>query len=499
MSKRLAKLRKSLESTSSNAFGSAKHPSALASAQSSQKSGMKDQPHAPGYEIARTQGKEARQKVSRSELGRWEIKTDRQEAMDLLFAQEQSRLADLIDERHKRMAANPFAFYRATAATMAADLATQPNTGIIVQACGDAHIANFGGYRSPESNLVFDLNDFDETSRAPWEWDVKRLVASVVICGRNRGFSDSWCLHAAQLTAESYRAAMRYFAERGALDVWNAYIDVGHVLERLSEHVSKDDRRHVAADLKRAFSKTNQRAFDKLVTTCDGEVEMVYDPPEIVPLSHFLTSENIEQIRSSIESLLKGYRATLLPTYRPLLENYHLLGLAQKVVGVGSVGTRCWVAVLTGTQIADPLVLQIKEANASVLERWCGKSPYATHGERVIQGQRLMQATSGVLLGWTTGPGFDGISRDYYIRQLWNWKMSVDLEKISSDELEIYSLLCAWTLARAHARTGNRGAIAGYLGASEKFDEAMASFAVAYADQNDIDYQAFLSRIDLHA
>ncbi len=289
--------------------------------------------------------------------------------------------------------------------------------------------------------------------------------------------------------------AMRYFARQGALDVWRAYIDVAEVLHSLADSVSKADRRQVASDLERAFAKTNERAFDKLVTMKDGRARMTYDPPDIVPLSFFLSPDNAERVLQSLRHLMDGYRSTVTPTYQPLLANYQVLGIAQKVVGVGSVGTRCWVAALAGTEVADPLVLQIKEANASVLERWCGKSRYASHGERVVQGQRLMQATSGVLLGWTSAPDEDGVRRDYYVRQLWNWKMSVNLEKASADELEIYSQLCAWTLARAHARTGDRGAIAGYLGKSDKFDAAMAAFACAYADQNEVDYEAFLKRI----
>lgn len=452
-------------------------------------------PRGPGWQEARQRGKALRQRVARSALGVWEVRADRAEALQILFDQDANRLPSLVPERHRRMGANPFAFFRGAAALMAADLATAASTGLEVQACGDAHIANFGGYRSPESHLVFDLNDFDETSRAPWEWDVRRLVASVAICGRHRGFSEEWCRDAARLTAESYRRAMAYFARQGTLDVWRAYIDVAEVLQALADTVSKADRRRVAADLERAFSKTNERAFDKLVTMEDGRPVMVYDPPDIVPLSHFLSPDNAEAVSRSLRRLVEGYYKTVAPNYRPLLNNYRLLGVAQKVVGVGSVGTRCWVAALAGAEVADPLVLQIKEANASVLERWCGKAPYASHGERVVQGQRLMQATSGVLLGWTSAPDEDGCRRDYYVRQLWNWKMSVDLEKASTDELEIYSQLCGWTLARAHAHTGDRVAIAGYLGKSDKFDRAMASFACAYADQNEIDYQAFLARI----
>ena len=452
-------------------------------------------PKGAGFEPAHEQGKRLRKQVSRTELGAWRVQENREEAVEAIFAQDANRLSYLVPERHSRMAANPFAFFRGGAALMAADLATMPSTGLMVQACGDAHIANFGGFRSPESRLMFDLNDFDETCRAPWDWDVKRLVASVAICGRHRDFGEKWCRNASRMAAESYRKAMEHFANQGALDVWRAYIDVAEVLNALADTASKADRRQVAADLERAFSKTNRRAFDKLVKVENGVPEMVYDPPSIVPLSYFLSPDNAQRVVDSLVRLAEGYRATVQPTYRALLNDYQLLGVAQKVVGVGSVGTRCWVAVLIGRQVADPLVLQIKEAGPSVLERWCGKAPYASNGERVIAGQRLMQAASGVLLGWTSAPDENGQRRDYYVRQLWNWKMSVDLEKASADELEVYAQLCAWTLARAHARTGDRGAIAGYLGKSDTFDKSMADFAQAYADQNQLDYEYFCKRV----
>ena len=259
--------------------------------------------------------------------------------------------------------------------------------------------------------------------------------------------------------------------------------------------MSKADRRQVADDLERAFSKTNERAFEKLVHMEDGEPQMVYDPPDIVPLSHFLSLDNQRRVRRSLVRMLDDYRATVRPPYQELLKNYRFIGAAQKVVGVGSVGTRCWVAAFSGNQMADPLVLQIKEANASVLERFCGRSPCLSHGERVVAGQRLMQTTSGVLLGWTHARDEHGRRRDYYVRQLWNWKMSVDLDHVSADELEIYGQLCAWTLARAHARTGERVAMASYLGTSDKFDASMVSFAQSYADQNEADYEQFLKRI----
>lgn len=449
----------------------------------------------PDFEASQQKGQACRQKLPRSNLGKWEVRPDRGEAVDLIFQQDADRLSFLVPERHRRMAASPFAFFRGAALPMAADLSTLPTTGLLVQACGDAHIANFGGYRSPESHLVFDLNDFDETTRGHWEWDVERLVASVAICGRTRGFGDKWCREAVRLAAQSYRESLAYFATLGSFDVWRAYLDVAEVLQGLADKVSKADRRQVAADLERAFSKTNERAFEKLVRMEDGQPQMVYDPPDIVPLSHFLSLDNQRRVQRSLARMLDDYRATVRPPYQELLKNYRLIGAAQKVVGVGSVGTRCWVAAFSGNQMADPLVLQIKEANASVLEQFCGRSPYLSHGERVVAGQRLMQTTSGVLLGWTHARDERGRRRDYYVRQLWNWKMSVDLDHASADELEIYSQLCAWVLARAHARTGDRVAMASYLGTSDKFDASMVSFALTYADQNESDYKQFLKRI----
>lgn len=452
-------------------------------------------PRGPAYDASRRKGQACRQKLPRSEMGMWRVRPDRSDAVDLIFSQDADRLSFLVPERHRRMAASPFAFFRGAALPMAADLATLPTTGLLVQACGDAHIANFGGYRSPESHLVFDLNDFDETARGPWEWDVERLVASVAICGRTRGFGDKWCRNAARLAAQSYRESLSCFATLGSFDIWRSYLDVAEVLRDLADKVSKADRRQVAADLERAFSKTNERAFEKLVRMVDGQPQMVYDPPDIVPLSHFLSRDNIHRVERSLERMLDDYRATVRPPYQELLKSYRFIGAAQKVVGVGSVGTRCWVAAFSGNQMADPLVLQIKEANASVLERFCGKSPCRSHGERVVEGQLLMQTASGVLLGWTHARDEHGRRRDYYVRQLWNWKMSVDLNRASADELEIYGQLCAWTLARAHARSGDRVAISSYLGSSDKFEEAMALFALAYADQNEADFEQFLKRV----
>ena len=315
----------------------------------------------PEYEASQQKGQACRQKLPRSDLGKWEVRSGRSEAVDLIFQQDADRLSFLVPERHRRMAASPFAFFRGAALPMAADLSTLPTTGLLVQACGDAHIASFGGYRSPESHLVFDLNDFDETTRGHWEWDVERLVASVAICGRTRGFGDKWCREAVRLAAQSYRESLAFFATQGSFDVWRAYLDVAEVLQRLADKVSKADRRQVADDLERAFSKTNERAFEKLVHMEDGEPQMVYDPPDIVPLSHFLSLDNQRRVRRSLVRMLDDYRATVRPPYQELLKNYRFIGAAQKVVGVGSVGTRCWVAAFSGNQVADPLVLQIKE------------------------------------------------------------------------------------------------------------------------------------------
>lgn len=292
----------------------------------------------PEYEASQQKGQACRQKLPRSDLGKWEVRPGRSEAVDLIFQQDADRLSFLVPERHRRMAASPFAFFRGAALPMAADLSTLPTTGLLVQACGDAHIANFGGYRSPESHLVFDLNDFDETARGHWEWDVERLVASVAICGRTRGFGDKWCREAVRLAAQSYRESLAFFATQGSFDVWRAYLDVAEVLQGLADKVSKADRRQVADDLERAFSKTNERAFEKLVHMEDGEPQMVYDPPDIVPLSHFLSLDNQRRVRRSLVRMLDDYRATVRPPYQELLKNYRFIGAAQKVVGVGQRG-----------------------------------------------------------------------------------------------------------------------------------------------------------------
>lgn len=442
-----------------------------------------------------SEGKALRKQLPRSQQGRWEVQTGRTRPLEILQQQEEGRLESLLPVRRARMAASPFAYYRGCAAVMAADLATLPVTGLQVQLCGDAHIANFGGFRSPESHLVFDISDFDETLPGPWEWDVMRLAASVEILGRQRGFGPAWRRRVVKTTVRSYREAMREFADQSALEVWRRYIDVDDALRQLQQKVKGADKRRIAEQLERAYSKDSAAAFKKLVRVRDGAPQMRFDPPEIVPLDRSFPGEEAIELREAMERLLEGYRTSLPEQHRRLFDEYRFLDGAMKVVGVGSVGLRAWVAAFTDRETGQPLVLQMKQARASVLEPYCGASSYADHGERVVRGHLLMQAASDRFLGWaSTAPGApEGPDRrDYYVRQLWNWKMSIDLDRASASLIEALAELCGWTLARAHARSGERGAIAGYLGSSDAFDDAMADFAYAYGCQNEEDYQVFV-------
>ncbi len=439
-----------------------------------------------------SEGKALRGELPREEQGRWQVERDRTRPLDILRAQEEGRLDGLLPLRHERMAASPFAYYRGCAAVMAADLATLPVTGLRVQACGDAHIANFGGFRSPESRLVFDIVDFDETLPGPWEWDVMRLAASVEIAGRQRGFGPEWCGRTVRATVASYRKAMREFAHHSALDVWRRFVDVDDTLRGMQKKLKGADRRHIAAQLELAYSKDSARAFKKLVRTEGGVPRMRFDPPEIVPLDRFFPGERAIELREALKRLLDGYRASLPEQHRRLFDEYRFLDGAMKVVGVGSVGLRAWVAAFVDRQTGEPLVLQMKQARASVLEPYCGASRCGNHGERVVRGQLLMQAASDRFLGWSrTAPTGEG-QRDYYARQFWNQKMSIDLDHAGAQLIAAIAELCGWVLARAHARTGDRGAIAAYLGKSDAFDSAIADFACAYAQQNEADYQVFL-------
>jgi hypothetical protein len=441
-------------------------------------------------------GKAARERVPRSSLADLELPADRPDPVDLLEAQAESRLPGLIPLRYGRMLVSAFTFYRGAAAIMAADLARNPVTGMKVQACGDAHLSNFGAFASPERRLVFDINDFDETLPGPWEWDVKRLAASFEIGGRDRGFSKSIRRQIVLSAAGEYREAMSEFAEMGNLDVWNWHMDVDDFYEQHIGEVGKSDRRNFERGVSKAKGKDRLKAFSKLTHIVDGKLRIINDPPSVIPFDRLVSSEEAQGLDDRVRAILAAYRRSLSPDRRVLFDTYEYVHAAMKVVGVGSVGTRAWIVLMVGRDTGDPLFLQLKEAQNSVLEPYTGASRYNSHGRRVVEGQRLTQTSSDIFLGWTTAEGFDGVERDYYVRQLWDWKGSAQVEKMSPQAMGIYARICGRALARAHARTGNRFAISSYLGRKDSFDRAIAGFSAAYADQNERDYKALLAARD---
>jgi uncharacterized protein (DUF2252 family) len=406
----------------------------------------------------------------------------------LLTAQEATRVPELVPLRHERMLASPFTFYRGAAVVMAADLATQPDTGLRVQACGDAHLSNFGGFAAPDRSMVFDVNDFDETNPGPFEWDVKRLGASFEIAARSNEFSTKEARELALRVVRTYREAMTQFAAMTNLEVWYARFDVEKMYAEFRSQASSRQVKRFERALQKAQSKDNMRAFGKLTERVDGDYRFRTDPPVLVPLRELLAEGELDDMWGWLEDRIRVYRRTLQPDRRQLLESYRLVDFARKVVGVGSVGTRCWVALMLGRDDNDPLFLQVKEAEASVLEPHCGRSGFANHGQRVVEGQRLLQAASDILLGWTRAQAPDGVERDFYLRQLWDSKMSAEIETMTPHTLGIYAQLCGWTLAHGHARSGDRVAIAAYLGSSDSFDRAIAEFSTSYADQNERDF-----------
>jgi uncharacterized protein (DUF2252 family) len=443
-------------------------------------------------------GKAARLKTSREMHGAWGPAGDRPDPVALLEAQAATRLPELVPIRYGRMLTSPFAFYRGAAAIMASDLGMMPNTGLQVQLCGDAHLANFGGFASPERDIVFDINDFDETLPGPWEWDVKRLATSVEIASRERGFDARQRRSIVLSTVGEYRGAMREFASMRNLDVWYALLDATKIQARWGVTAKAKDIKKIEADFTpRAHTRDNLRAFEKLTHRIDDQLKIVSHPPLIVPVEELLAgpSDRFQMVKT-FQDFLHAYVKTLPDDLRRLLSQFRYVHLARKVVGVGSVGTRTWIALLLGRDDGDPLFLQFKETQASVLEPYAGKSRFMEHGKRVVEGQRLMQAASDIFLGWERVPeGLDGKPHDFYVRQLWDWKLSADVETMSPKEMIIYGEMCGWTLARAHARSGDRIAIAAYLGKGEAFDQALADFAVAYADQNQRDYQALVDAV----
>jgi len=454
-------------------------------------------PHfTPSERAAR--GRSARAECPRSSHAEFEVADDR-DPVAILEAQATSRVPELVPVRYGRILVSPFTFYRGAAAVMAHDLAPTPRAGLQAQLCGDAHLSNVGGYASPERKLVFDLNDFDETLPGPFEWDLKRLAASFEIAGRDRDFTKAERTKAVLAAVGSYREWMRKLAEARNLDVWYARLDVETIERKLHDQEAKHQAKVVAKAAEKARTKDSLKAFAKLTHLVDGEPRIVSDPPLIVPAADLAAEAGLpfERLEGVIHQLFREYRRTLQSDRRHLLEEFRMVDLARKVVGVGSVGTRCWILLLLGRDSDDPLFLQVKEAQASVLEPYLGKSQYKNHGQRIVAGQRLMQATSDIMLGWVhSKETLDGAERDFFIRQLWDWKTSVDLDVILPKGLELYGEVCGFLLARAHARSGDRIAIASYLGKGDTFDRALAEFAVAYADQNERDHAALRTAAD---
>jgi uncharacterized protein (DUF2252 family) len=392
------------------------------------------------------------------------------------------------------MGASAFAFYRGAAIIMAADLAPLPRTGLDVQLCGDAHLANFGAYASPERNLVFDINDFDETLRGPFEWDLKRLVASFEIASRANGFDPRDSASIVSATVISYCTTMAEMASKGNLDVWYSRLTLDELAQRWGVEASKTMRKRYEKQVEKATSRDRLRALAKLTTLDDGELRFVNSPPLLERMSDVVSGTEYADVVDHVREAIHHYRRTLQPDRRELFDRYRLVDLARKVVGVGSVGTRCWVALLVGRDDKDPLFLQVKEAEASVLERHLRRSKYPQHGQRVVEGQRLTQAASDVLLGWTRYVADSGETHDYYFRQLWDEKGAANVESLYPQGMKIYGQVCGYTLARAHARSGDPIALSGYLGSGASMARALTTFAVAYADQNEADYREFVGR-----
>jgi uncharacterized protein (DUF2252 family) len=442
-------------------------------------------------------GKLARERVKRSSHGEWAPASDRPDPVEVLERQAESRVPELVPLRYGRMLESPFAFYRGGAAVMAADLAETPASGYRVQLCGDAHLSNFGGFGAPDRRLVFDINDFDETLPGPWEWDVKRLAASIAIAGRDLGFQRRDRRRTVVAAMRRYREAMRDFAKLSNLAVWYSRFDVESVLAQWQEGVTRKRQRKVQRGIAKAQSKDSMRALRRLTHRVNGDLRIVSDPPLIVPIEELEpAAEDAAAAAEAIGSLLRAYRQTLQGSGRHLIGSYRYAHLARKVVGVGSVGTRAWVVLLLGRDDGDPLFLQVKEAEASVLEPYAGKSRFANHGRRVVEGQWLMQSASDLALGWIHVTGLDGVERDFYVRQLWDWKASIDVEGMTPGDLATYGEICGWTLARAHARSGDRVGIAAYLGSGDKFDRAIAEFSEMYADQNELDYARLKEEVE---
>jgi uncharacterized protein (DUF2252 family) len=435
-------------------------------------------------------GKAVRGELPRAAHATWEPGPRRRDPVDLLQEQAETRLPELVPIRYGRMLASPFSFFRGSAYLMAADLADGPRTGLHTQLCGDAHLSNFGIWAAPDRRLVFGINDFDETLPGPFEWDVKRLAASFAVAGRDRGFNKAIRRSVVMTTTREYREAMARFAKMRNIDVWYARHDVAKILNQIVTAPSSKQMKRFQATVAKVRTKDSVRALSKLTRTVDGELQIVRSPPLVTPIEDVLPRAEQDHLEDIVRRWIGTYGRTLPGDRRHLIESYRYAHAARKVVGVGSVGTRAWILLMIGRDNHDPLFLQLKEANASVLEPFLGKSQYAQHGQRVVEGQRMMQAAPDILLGWERISAIDGQQRDFYIRQLWDAKGSAEVELMDPSTLEAYGRVCGSALAKAHARSGDRVAIAAYLGKSDVFDCAIASFAETYAEQNERDYRA---------
>lgn len=435
-------------------------------------------------------GIDARKAAPPAQHAAFSAAPDRRDPVEVLEEQGATRVPELVPIRYGRMLVSPFTFFRGAAAVMAADLATTPTSGLTVQACGDAHLANFGLFASPERRLLFDINDFDETYPGPWEWDVKRLAASLEVAARQNGFGDKQRRKIQLDTVRRYQSAMAQFADMHELDLWYACADADRLSTELITQLKKPARKKLEQTLAKARTRNRHRSFRKLTAIVDGERRIVADPPLIVPVSDLLPEAELEQLELQLRGLLARYQHTLQHDRRVLAHAFEFVDMARKVVGVGSVGTRCWIVLLRGHDDGDPLFLQVKEAQRSVLADYggIGGPRFANEGERVVAGQQLMQSASDIFLGWESAKGIDGKTRDFYVRQLADWKGSFEIDGVLPSGLAQYGQLCGWTLARAHARSGDRVAIASYLGDDATFAHAIAEFSAAYADQNERDY-----------
>ena len=442
----------------------------------------------PTPEERSAHGRKARELVPRSRHGEWVPPPDRTDPLEILALQATTRVPDLVPIRYGRMAASPFAFFRGAAAVMAADLAHEEHSHLDVQLCGDAHLVNFGGFASPERDMIFDVNDFDETIPGPFEWDLKRLAASVEVAARSRGFDAKTCTSLVAQSACGYRQAIRDFAGMRNLDIWYAKLDAATLVARWGDEAGNGIIQSFTERVAKAKNKDHLRAVAKLTEEVDGKIRFRADPPLLTPADQIFDADHATETIEALIRALTEYRSTLSGDRQHLLARYQFVDLARKVVGVGSVGTRCWVALFVGRDEGDPLVLQIKEAEHSVAEPFLRPSEFTNMGQRVVEGQRLVQSASDIFLGWDTAAGADGQVRDFYIRQMWDWKLSPDIDTMLLATMEIYVQMCGWVLALGHARSGDAIAIGSYLGAGTRFDESMAKFAASYADQNEKDH-----------